>query len=245
MFAPKRSRKEKQGTLCSVQGSVFVSPLSPSSSLEALSSNQTKGGGSTMALFPERCLSAIYVREKRRENKGEKWRKYIYRGRGATLGELTFETGRMSGRDGTLRIWRVANASSAIVAWFRVAERRHVSISWPPRNTTPRRRNVTRKRADPRSTRHAFLIRGWDVLRGRARPLIGRRPANAFPCRSFFSMARKLLVESIPVGRIVVGVGKSAGKYCYCKFVRFPLDFLFPLKNKHRSKRCIFIYVYL
>lgn len=104
MFAPKRSRKEKQGTLCSVQGSVFVSPLSPSSSLEALSSNQTKGGGSTMALFPERCLSAIYVREKRRENKGEKWRKYIYRGRGATLGELTFETGRMSGRDGTLRI---------------------------------------------------------------------------------------------------------------------------------------------
>ena len=168
-----------------------------------------------MTLFPERRLSAIYVREKgtreksggnierEKEEETRHWRTNLRRGYDGPLMRLP----------------------PCTVAWQPHSRRseptpRHVSISRP--RIAPRRRNVTRKRADPRSTRHAFWLEAG-CFAGTRNPLIGRRPANAFPCRwffpLFFSMARKLLVESIPVGRIVVGLGKSAGKYCYCKFV--------------------------
>lgn len=125
---------------------------------------------------------------------------------------------------------------------------RHVSISRP--RIAPRRRNVTRKRADPRSTRHAFWLEAG-CFAGTRNPLIGRRPANAFPCRWFFPLF-------FFYGAEIAGRIDTCRKNC-CRALEslrenivianlFP-RFSFSSKNKHRSKRyvcmCMYIYIYL
>lgn len=105
----KRSRKENSWILYSCSNLCF-------SSEDRTSSEEWRNEGGGRTIFPgRRCLlSPIYVREKRREQ-GRKvegiWREREKKRR---------DIGRIKLGEGTLRMWRVANASSAIVAWFRV-----------------------------------------------------------------------------------------------------------------------------
>lgn len=97
-------------------------------------------GGGRMALFPE-CQR--FTSERGEGNKGERWRRE-YRERR--------DIGRIDLREGTLRIRRVFGHARRRIRGE--PSPRHVSISRP--RIAPRRRNVTRKRADPRSTDALF-----------------------------------------------------------------------------------------
>lgn len=99
-------------------------------------------GGGRMALFPERTCQR-FTSERGEGNKGEKWRRE-YRERR--------DIGRIDLREGTLRIRRVFGHARRRIRGE--PSPRHVSISRP--RIAPRRRNVTRKRADPRSTDALF-----------------------------------------------------------------------------------------